>query len=63
MRAWFATELIDAGASTVVVAAAMRHSSNQSVEKYVRVRDDTILEAMTKLPTVAVPARSGRRVA
>ncbi len=63
MRAWFATELIDAGASTVIVAAAMRHSSNQTVEKYVRVRDDTILEAMTRLPTVAVPARSGRRVA
>ena len=63
MRAWFATEMIDAGASTMVVAAAMRHSSNQTVEKYVRVRDDTILDAMKKLPVVAVPARSGRRVA
>ena len=30
MRAWFATELIDSGASTTVVAAAMRHSSNQT---------------------------------
>lgn len=63
LRAWFATEMIDAGASTLVVAAAMRHSSNQTVEKYVRVRDDTILDAMAKLPTVTVPEKSGRRVA
>ena len=41
----------------------MRHSSNQTVEKYVRVRDDTILDAMAKLPTVTVPEKSGRRVA
>lgn len=63
LRAWFATEMIDSGASTTVVAAALRHSSNQTVEKYVKVRDDTILDAMSRLPVVAVPTRSGRRVA
>lgn len=63
MRAWFATEMIDAGASTLVVAAALRHSTQQTVEKYVRVRDDKIIEAMTALPVVTVPTRSGRRVA
>lgn len=63
LRAWFATELIDAGASTLVVAAALRHSDSQTVEKYVRVKDAAILEATSKLPRVKVPDRSGRRVA
>lgn len=63
MRAWFATELIDAGASTMVVAAALRHSDEQSVQQYVRVRDTTIDAAMRTLPLVRVPVKSGRRVA
>lgn len=63
MRAWFATELIDAGASTLVVAAAMRHSTVNTVEKYARVKDDTIAAAMSTLPLVRVPEKSGRRVA
>lgn len=63
MRAWFATEMIAAGAPTIVVAAALRHSDTQSVEKYVRVKDDTIAEAMAALPSIRVPESSGRRVA
>lgn len=63
MRAWFATELIDRGASTMVVAAALRHSDHQTVQKYVRVKDDAIADAMAQLPVVRVPERSGRRVA
>jgi integrase len=63
MRAWFATEMIAAGAPTIVVAAAMRHSDTQSVEKYVRIKDDTIAAAMSTLPTIRIPERSGRRVA
>ncbi|ABR10431.1 probable phage-family integrase [Microbacterium phage Min1] len=63
MRAWFATEMIAAGTPTIVVAAAMRHSDTQSVEKYVRVRDDKIAEAMLALPRFQIPSRSGRRVA
>lgn len=63
MRAWFATEMIDAGVPTIVVAAALRHSDTQSVEKYVRVKDDTIAEAIRALPSIRVPETSGRRVA
>lgn len=63
MRAWFATEMIDAGVPTIVVAAALRHSDTQSVEKYVRVKDDTIATAIRSLPTIRVPETSGRRVA
>lgn len=63
MRAWFATEMIDAGVPTIVVAAALRHSDTQSVEKYVRVKDKTIADAIRSLPTIRVPETSGRRVA
>lgn len=63
MRAWFATEMIDAGIPTIVVAAALRHSDTQSVEKYVRVKDDTIASAILTLPIVRVPDTSGRQVA
>ncbi|MGP6177029.1 tyrosine-type recombinase/integrase [Microbacterium sp. A196] len=63
MRAWFATEMIAAGTPTIVVAAAMRHSDTQSVERYVKVRDEKIEEAMLTLPSIRIPERSGRRVA
>jgi integrase len=63
MRAWFATEMIAAGTPTIVVAAALRHSDTQSVEKYVRVKDDTIAAAMRTLPSIRVPETSRRRVA
>jgi len=63
MRAWYATEMIDQGVSTMVVAAAMRHADMQSVQKYVRVSDRAIAEAQALLPRVRVPARSGRRAA
>ncbi|MEV7692480.1 tyrosine-type recombinase/integrase [Microbacterium sp. NPDC089189] len=62
MRAWFATEMIDSGASTVIVAAALRHSDHQTVQKYVRVKDDAISDAMAKLPLVRVPDKSGRQL-
>jgi len=60
MRAWFATEMIDADVPTIVVAAALRHSDTQSVEKYVRVKDQAITKAILNLPTVHVPGASGR---
>ena len=63
LRAWYATEMIDGGASTVVVAAAMRHSGVQTVEKYVRVSDRAIVAAHALLPIVEVPTRSGRAAA
>lgn len=61
MRAWFATELIRSGTSTVVVAAAMRHSDLQSVTKYALVDSRAIASAMDALPVVTVPTRSGRQ--
>ena len=63
MRAWYASEMIDAGAPTIVVARALRHADEQSVGKYVRVKDETIAEAQNLLPLVRVPVRSGRKVA
>lgn len=62
MRAWFATELIDAGVSTLVVAEAMRHSGLQTVEKYVRVKPEAVDEAQRLLPMVQVPDRTIRRL-
>jgi integrase/recombinase XerD len=61
LRAWFATELIDAGVPTIVTSKAMRHQDLQSIEKYALVRETTIAEAMLLLPTVTVPERSGRK--
>ncbi|QJU52912.1 tyrosine-type recombinase/integrase [Herbiconiux sp. KACC 21604] len=61
MRAWYATEMIDGGASTVVVAAAMRHADMQSIQHYVRVSDESIAAAHDLLPRVVVPSKSGRR--
>jgi integrase/recombinase XerD len=63
LRAWFATELIDAGVPTLIVARAMRHADEQSVGKYARVKDPAIEAAILKLPIVRVPDRSGRKVA
>lgn len=61
LRAWHATEMIDAGAETIVVAASLRHSDLQSIGKYARIRDQRIADAMDLLPTIHVPDRSGRK--
>lgn len=63
LRAWHATEMIDAGAATIVVQTSMRHSDARSLNRYVRVSDDVLRAAMTLLPVVEVPERSGRRAA
>lgn len=63
LRAWFATELVEAGASTIVAQHAMRHSNLMSMDRYVRVRDDAIRDAMDLLPRVTVPQKSGRSAA
>ncbi|PZU36284.1 MAG: hypothetical protein DI573_13995 [Microbacterium sp.] len=60
MRAFFATEMIRAGASTVVVAGAMRHSDLQSITRYVAIDHDSIDTAMNLLPHVIVPAATNR---
>lgn len=63
MRAWYASEMIDAGVPTLVVAAAMRHANTETIQKYVRVKDHAIENAIRVLPMVRVPERSGRKVA
>ncbi|WP_410477431.1 hypothetical protein [Microbacterium sp. ANT_H45B] len=52
--------MIDAGVPTIVVAAALRHSDTQSVEKYVRVKEAAISAAIRGLPSVRVPLASAR---
>lgn len=63
LRAWHATELIEAGVPTIVAQHSMRHSDLQSLNRYVRVSDTAIRDAMQRLPVVAVPSRSGRSAA
>lgn len=63
LRAWHATELIDAGVPMIVVQHSMRHSDLQSMGAYVRIRERLLRDAIDKLPTVEVPQTSGRRAA
>jgi len=60
LRAWHATELIEAGVSTLVAQHSMRHSDLQSLNRYVTVSEKRLREAMDMLPGVLVPLRSGR---
>lgn len=60
LRAWHATELIEAGVSTLVAQHSMRHSDLQSLNRYVTVSEKKLREAMDMLPGVLVPLRSGR---
>lgn len=61
LRAWYATELSKAGAPTAVVAAGLRHSDMQSVNRYLAVPQDDIAAAQARLPQVMVPVRTPRR--
>lgn len=60
LRAWYASEMIDAGVSTLVTAAALRHADTQTVQKYVRVSDHAIEAAQGALPVVRIPQRTMR---
>lgn len=60
LRAWHGTELIEAGVSTAVAQASLRHSDLQSFNRYVRVSERAMREGMDLLPLVAVPTRSSR---
>jgi integrase/recombinase XerD len=60
LRAWYATQLSESGASTAVIAAGLRHSDMQSVPRYLRVADAAIAAAQDRLPLVTVPQQSGR---
>jgi integrase/recombinase XerD len=60
MRAWHATELMNAGADTMTAQFSMRHANQSTLQKYVKPSDTRIREAMERLPLVAVPSQSGR---
>lgn len=61
LRAWYATELGEAGAPTEVIAAGMRHSDLQSLSRYRRVSDSSIDTWQRTLPVVSIPERTPRR--
>jgi integrase/recombinase XerD len=61
LRAWHATELLDAGVDSIVAAASLRHSDMQSISKYILVKPELIREGHSRLPLVKVPDRSGRQ--
>lgn len=50
IRAWHATELIEAGADAVTVQYSMRHSNLSSLHKYARPSNDRIRNAIETLP-------------
>ncbi|PJJ62174.1 tyrosine-type recombinase/integrase [Compostimonas suwonensis] len=56
LRAWFATELVEAGADLLTVQQAMRHASPATLRHYVRPSMGNIEKAMSALPIVATPS-------
>lgn len=58
MRAWHATELLEAGVDSLTVQYSMRHSDGQSLKKYDRPSDTRLRDAGVRLPTVVVPMRT-----
>ncbi len=63
LRHAFGTELVRGGANIRAVQELMRHSSLQTTQRYTEVLDEDRIEALSVLPTRAVPTRSGRRPA
>lgn len=60
LRAWYATELGRAGAPTAVVAAGLRHTDMQSVDRYLAVDQEAIEHYQDQLPRVKIPERTPR---
>lgn len=63
LRAWFATEQLEAGVSMPIVQATMRHCDTQSIKHYYRPSEKAMRDAMNVLPLVRVPQKSGRKAA
>lgn len=61
LRGWYATQLSAGGAPTAVVAAGLRHSDMQSVNRYLAVSQEAIAAAQATLPVIEVPQHSRRR--
>lgn len=60
LRAWFATEQLNAGIDSYTVSANMRHTSREAIRHYARPTEAAEREALNVLPMVRPPARSGR---
>lgn len=63
LRAWFATEMLRAGADSAIVQACMRHSSLETLKRYAVPSHEQTLAAVTGLPTVRIPEKVQRRAA
>lgn len=63
LRHAFGTELVRGGANIRAVQELMRHSSLQTTQRYTEVLDNDRIEALSVLPSRAVPVKSGRRAA
>lgn len=63
LRAWFATEQLEAGVAMPIVQANMRHTDAQSIKHYYRPSERAMREALNVLPMVRVPEKSGRKAA
>lgn len=63
MRAWHATEMLEAGVDSRTVQYSMRHGDGQSLIKYDRPSDMRIRSGREKLPHVVIPLDSRRRSA
>lgn len=62
LRAATATEMHRAGVSAFTIQNGMRHSMMQTTTKYLLVEPEQLRAGLDMLPTVAMPAKSGRKV-
>ena len=61
LRAATATEMHRAGVSAFTIQNGMRHSMMQTTTKYLLVEPEQLRAGLDMLPTVAMPAKSGRK--
>ncbi len=63
LRHFYGTELVKAGVDLRTVQELMRHENLNTTQLYVAVADDRLVAALARLPTVSIPAQSGRTAA
>lgn len=61
LRAWHATELLEAGVPIQVAQHSMRHATVSTMKHYAKVSDESVRAAIQLLPRIEVPDRSGRK--
>jgi hypothetical protein len=55
LRAWFATELMEAGADMLTIQHAMRHAGPETLKHYIRPSMVKVDDAMRRLPDLVMP--------